>query len=98
MKIGELNLKIAAPSDLDAQLLEATGCSAEEWKKMLAFPLMPFQLAQALLPFISKDAPHPLTLAEAIVANQAADSVRAELLQLYAGHVPAEEEASDGGE
>jgi len=82
MRIGKLTLQLARPDDLDEQLLESTGCSAEEIRGHLAGPCPAGAVAAALLPFVQGERPVRHTLAEAIAAADIAD-VRRRVLALY---------------
>lgn len=83
MKVGNLVLAPRRPDDLDAQLVQATGCASHEIETLLAAG--PDRAARALLPFLGEDAPAIGALAGAIVADpRAIDAIRA----LYAQSMP----------
>lgn len=93
MKIGKENLKIHRPANLDEQLVELTGCSADEIRGQLrtGSPIAS-SLASALLPFIAGDKPDRHALAETIAAA-GVDAVRAKVLALYERGEPDGEKA-----
>ena len=96
MKIGRLKLKLVKPAvaALDEQLIEATGCSAAEWRRMLGEPLAAGMVAQALTPFVGEP-PAQASLARAI-EREGANEVRAKVLALYADTLSEKGKRSDG--
>ena len=64
--IGEHKLPTSRPSNLDAALIETTGCSAAEHAAMRRSGGTAFQVAQALHPLLGKDAPDVGELASMI--------------------------------
>ena len=74
------------PSDVDAALIDATGCNAAEHAAMLARGGTAAQVLQVLRPFLGKDAPpaHELTIGDAELPV-----VRAAVLALLAPPAPA---------
>ena len=79
LKIGSASFATRRPTNLDEQLVAATGCSSAEIEHLLVSG--PDRVAAAALPFISKDPPALIDLANAIAADPGAiDQVR----QLYA--------------
>lgn len=81
LKIGGTSYKTRRPTDLDAQLIASTGCSAAEIDKLIAAG--PDRMAHAVAPFVD-DTDH-CELARAIAGDQdAADQIR----QLYSDHAP----------
>lgn len=73
--IGEKQYKTSKPSNLDDQLIAATGCSSREVGLLLSGA--PSLAAAALAPFLSEDKPEPVDLAQAIADDPAAiDAIR----------------------
>lgn len=90
LKIGTATFATRRPTDLDAQLVNATGCSSAEIDHLLASG--PDRVAAAALPFILKDAPSLVDLARAIAADPAAiEQVRALYANLPDAPAPNEE-------
>lgn len=52
IQIGSTTYAIRTPKDLDARLIEATGCSTAEHATMLAGEPQPIHLARALHPLL----------------------------------------------
>lgn len=83
IKIGENTLAYRTPSDLDAVLVEATGCNAAETVEQLKRGGQPSHVARALHPFLAdKDAPTVHELATLIAAADVTD-VRHQVIALY---------------
>ncbi|WP_242149615.1 hypothetical protein [Sphingomonas sp. BAUL-RG-20F-R05-02] len=75
IKINGHDLKTSKPSDLDASLIEATGCSSAEVEKLLGSG--PDRAARALRPFLADDVLPGGDLAAAIAADSGAlDQIR----------------------
>jgi hypothetical protein len=72
--IGGRELATTRPADLDALLVEATGCSATEQAQMLN-KAAPFQIARALMPMLV-DKPSAADLTEEIAGGDIADVIR----------------------
>jgi hypothetical protein len=72
--IGGRELATTRPTDLDALLVEATGCSAAEQAQMLN-NAAPFQIARALLPMLV-DPPSAAELTDEIAGGDVADVIR----------------------
>lgn len=83
LKIGGTSYKTRRPTDLDAQLIASTGCSAAEIDKLIAAG--PDRLAHAIAPFLGDDAPEHCELARAVAADPAAAE---NVQQLYLDNVP----------
>lgn len=101
MKIGDRELAVTRPADLDVALIERTGCNAAEVSAMLAgAPLAGF-VAAALSPFLSDDAPSVPELAVEIEAA-GVGKVAADVRRLLRRRRPAggtqDEPASTSGE
>ncbi len=85
IKIKDLEARTSRPSDLDAQLLQTTGCGVSEIDTILAAGVD--RAALALRPFLGTDAPQIGDLARIIAADP--DAVPA-IRKLYAGVAPAD--------
>lgn len=83
LKIGGTSYKTRRPTDLDAQLIATTGCSAAEVDKLIAAG--PDRIAHAVAPFLGNDEPDHCELARAIAADPAAADT---VCQLYLDKVP----------
>jgi hypothetical protein len=91
--IGERSYTTHKPKDLDAALLESTGCNAAETAAAMAGNPNPGRLASALRPFLPDDAPSLPDLAAEIATS--GDGVLAKVRKLYSGEA---EEAQDDPE
>lgn len=90
IKIADKDLKTSRPADLDARLIASTGCGTSEVETLLAAG--PDRAARALAPFLDKDAPALIELAQMIAADSAAIPA---IRKLYAD-VPVVVEKADG--
>lgn len=82
--IGKAKLATSTPTDLDAALIEATGCTAAETRAMLAGQPQASHLARALHPFLAeKDALAVPDLATQIAAVEDRTGIAADVLGLY---------------
>lgn len=86
IKIGQQTFAVRKPADLDARLLAATGCTAEENRRLLDGQPLPGRIAAAVLPFIEDKAPPLAKLAAAIQTEMAVpgNTVLADARKLYA--------------
>lgn len=76
IEIAGVRYATKRPDDLDAQLVAATGCSPSEIEHLLVSGAD--RVAAAVLPFIVKDAPPIVALANAIAGDPAAiEQIRA---------------------
>ena len=73
IRIGGRELPTTRPSDLDAQLIAITGCSAAENAAMLGNGSTPFQVARALHPLIADG---EISVADLTSMVEAADIVK----------------------
>lgn len=96
--VGDKSFKTRKPADLDAALLETTGCDAAETARHLAGYPLAGHVAAALRPFLPDNAPSVPELALAIPVGD--DAFIADVRGLYADTVvtgepaaPAEPEA-----
>lgn len=85
MKIGDVDLELVRPENLDQQLVALTGCRAVEVHAQLANAAIADHVAAALLPFLNEPPARHL-LAQAI-ADAGVVSVRSEVRQLYADYL-----------
>lgn len=86
--IGEQSLTTKRPDDLDARLIAATGCTADENRAMLAKVGTPFQIARVLKPMLSDDDRSAGELATAIGEADTFD-IRQAVIALLAPDAPA---------
>jgi hypothetical protein len=82
IKIGGQSYATRRPTDLDAQLVGATGLNASEHARVIAGDPLASQVATAVRPFLGKDAPSVPELASAIAADDF-DRIRGEVVALY---------------
>lgn len=85
IKVGETSFKTRKPADLDAALLETTGCDAAETARHLAGYPLAGHVAAALRPFLPDNAPSIPELALAIPVGD--DAFIADVRGLYADTV-----------
>lgn len=71
--IAGKSLPITVPADLDAQLVEATGCSSAEIVASLGYFTLAGQIAAVLRPLLPADIMPGIELADALQAELAAD-------------------------
>lgn len=79
IEIAGVRYATSRPDDLDARLVAATGCASAEIEHLLVSGAD--RIAAAVLPFLAKDAPALVDLANAIAADP--DAV-AQVRALYA--------------
>jgi hypothetical protein len=94
IKIGNTTYKIRTPGDLDAVLVDATGCDATEMARMIGGTPQASHLARALHPFLHAEegeVPHVSEVAAQIAAADD-ESIAGQVRALYAR----KEGAADG--
>jgi len=84
IKIGDKSFKTRKPSDLDAALITATGCSAVETARHLAGWPTAGRIASALRPFLPEEAPSTPELASDIAAAEDGPELLVAVKKLYA--------------
>lgn len=97
IKIGKTSYTTRKPADLDAALLETTGCNAAEAARHLAGWPAPGRIASALRPFLPDDAPATPELAAAIAVADDGPEILVAVKKLYvdkAAPAPAETEGA----
>lgn len=82
IKIGEKTLAYRTPSDLDAVLIEATGCNAAETAAQLKRGGQPSHIARALYPFLTEKDLLVHDLA-GLIADADVTDVRNQVIALY---------------
>lgn len=90
MKIGKQTLKLVErkPEEVDAGLLQLTGCGFAEIREALAYPMIAGTVAAALLPLLAEPIERH-ALAQAI-AEAGVDDVRQQVRAAYDGLAPKE--------
>lgn len=81
IKVGQADLQMAVPADLDGQLLAATGCSRVEVTRLLSGHCLAGFVAKAMVPLLVEP-PQRGGLARSI-ADAGVDKVRRKLLATY---------------
>jgi len=84
IKIGSKSFKTRKPSDLDAALIETTGCNAAETARQLEGWPSPGRIASAVRPYLPEDAPSTPELAQAIADADEGPEVLIAVKKLYA--------------
>jgi len=87
VKFGQHTLAIKTPADIDAALIETTGCTGAEIRAQLERGAYPAHLARALHPFLAD--PKPLADLSQDIASDDVDlaDLRSQVIALYPSSV-----------